>query len=114
MPQTETARGLNMTKPTVNAIIQPARTRSPTSNLVALHALVIVQPRDGRSKKGAPGDELFLTVRKGVRKHPYHVMYDAPNRYLRERQVLDEIDRNIQPLGSLHLYNVLQFRAVRC
>lgn len=35
-------------------------------------------------------------------------MGDAANRHLRERQILGEIDRNIQPLGTPQVYDILQ------
>lgn len=35
-------------------------------------------------------------------------MDDAANRQLRERHILGEIDRNIQPLGTQQVYNILQ------
>lgn len=108
MPQTEIARRLDLTKPTVNTLIQAPRARSPTLELVDLQAAVAVQPRSGRPKRAPPGDEVSLTVRRGVREHPYHAMDDAANRYLRERQVLGEIDRNVRPLGSQQVYNILQ------
>lgn len=48
------------------------------------------------------------TARKGVQEHPYHAMDDAANSYLRERQILGEIDSNVRPLGSQQVYNILQ------
>ena len=108
MPQTEIARRLDLTRLTVNTLIQAARARSPTLELADLQAAVAIQPRSGRPKRAIPGDEVSLTVRKGVREHPYHAMDDAANSYLRERQILGEIDSNVRPLGSQQVYNILQ------
>jgi hypothetical protein len=108
MPQVEIARRLDLTTSTVHNLVQVARARSPTLDLADLQAAVSVQPRSGRPKRAAPGDEVSLTVRRGVREHPYHAMDNAANRYLRERQVLREIDQNIRPLGVQQVYNILQ------
>ena len=108
MPQTEIARRLDLKRSTVNSLVQAARTRSSTSDLADLQAAVDVQPRSGRPRRAAPGDEVSLTVRRGVQERPFHAMDDAANHYLRERQILGEIDRNIQPLGTQQVYNILQ------
>jgi hypothetical protein len=85
MPQTEIARRLDLKRSTVNSLLQAARTRSSTSNLADLQAAVDVQPRSGRPKRAAPGDEVSLTVRRGVQERPFHAMDNAANRHLRER-----------------------------
>jgi hypothetical protein len=108
MPQTEIARRLDLKRSTVNSLLQAARTRSSTLNLADLQAAVDVQPRSGRPKRAAPGDEVSLTVRRGVQERPFHAIDNAANRHLRERQILGEIDRNIQPLGTQQVYNILQ------
>lgn len=108
MPQVEIARRLNLTRSTVHNLVRAARARSPTSDLADLQAAVSVQPRSGRPRRADPGDEVSLTVRRGVREHPYQAMDNAANRYLRERQVLGEIDQNIRPLGVQQVYNILQ------
>jgi hypothetical protein len=95
MPQVEIARRLDLTTSTVHNLVQAARARSPTSDLADLQAAVSVQPRSGRPKKATPGDEVSHTVRRDICEHPYHAMDDAANRYLRERQVLGEIDQNV-------------------
>jgi hypothetical protein len=69
--QTEIVRRLDLKRSTVNSLLQAARTRSSTSNLADLQAAVDVQPRSGRPKRAAPGDEVSLTVRRGVQERPY-------------------------------------------
>ena len=108
MPQVEIARRLDLTTSTVHNLVQAARARSSTSDLADLQAAVSVQPRSGRPKRAAPGDEVSLTVRRGVREHPYHAMDVAANRHLRERQALGEIDQNVRPLGVQQVYYILQ------
>ena len=107
MPQTEIARRLDLKTSTVNSLVQAARTRSSISDLADLQAAVDVQPRSGRPRRAAPGDEVSLTVRRGVQERPFHAMDDAANHYLRQRQILGKIDRNIQPLGTQQVYNIL-------
>lgn len=92
----------------MNTLFQAARARSATLELADLQAAVAVQPRSGRPKSVTPGDEVSLTVRRGVREHPYHAMDDVANSYLRERQIFGEIDHNVRPLGTQQVYNILQ------
>lgn len=108
MPQVEIARRLDLTRSTVHNLVQSAKARSPTLNLADLQAAVAIQPRSGRPKRATPGDEVSLTVRRGVREHPYHAMDDAANQHLRKREILGEIDHNIRPLGSQQVYSILQ------
>jgi len=107
MLQVEIARRLDLTTSTVCNLVQAVRGCSPTSDLAYLEVDVSVQPCSGRPKRAAPGDEVSSTVRRGVRENPYHAMDDAANRYLRERQVLGEIDQNIRPPGVQQVYNTL-------
>ena len=59
MPQTEISQRLNLTRPTVNTLIQAARARSPTSDLAELQAAVSVQPRSA----AADQEELHTVMR---------------------------------------------------
>ena len=108
MPQTDIARRLDLKRSTVNSLVQAARARSTTLELADLQAAISVQPRSGRPRRAAPGDEVSLTVRRGAQKHPFQAMDTAANHHLRERQALGEIDRNIQPLGTQQVYHILQ------
>lgn len=107
MQQNEIVVRLYVKRSTVNSLIQAARARSSTRYLADLQAAITVQPRSSRSRRAA-GDEVPLTVRRGVQEHPYHAVDDAANRYLSERQVLGETDRNVQPLGIKQIYNIMQ------
>jgi hypothetical protein len=103
MPHVEITRRLDLTTSTVHNLVQAVRARSPTSDLADLHAADSFQPRSDRLERAAPREEASLTVRRGVREHPYHAMNSAANRDLGERQVLGKIDRNTRPLGVQHI-----------
>lgn len=107
MPQSEIERRLDIKKSTVHDLVRAAGTHSPTSNLADLQASISVQPPVGMPRRAASVDEVSHIVCRGAREHSYHAMNDAANRYLRERQVLGEIDRNTLPLGTQQVYHIL-------
>lgn len=69
---------------------------------------VAVQLRAGKDKRVEPGDPLSQAARKRVQRYNHYALDRAENYYIHQRQVLGEPDRNIRPLGTQQVHNILR------
>jgi hypothetical protein len=98
---------LNIDRKAIASLVQRTTARSRSLNIDDLQEAVVVQARTGRNKRAEPGGPLSQAVRKGVQTYDHHAPDRAANHYIHQRQVLGEIDRDIRPLGTQQVHNIL-------